>query len=205
MAITRINARVDGFAGGPAINSWYFRRDDGTPMVTGDVNAALADVRAFYAAIAANYSTSEGIQVLSPGTTLDESNGALLGATGTAVPALVSGTTAIGVGPAQVAILAQLNTGVVANGRILKGRVFLGPFQLNVPAAGAVPAPATLSGMATAMATLLAAQTSTKRLCVWHRPRPASDKFPVARAGSALNVAGVTFPSRWVTQRRRLI
>lgn len=203
MAITKIDVTVSGFTGGPAMNVWYFMNASFAPMSDAEINGALADVRTFYAGIAANYTSTTSIQVVSPCAIIDEDSGDLLGMGGTSTPAVVPGTTGAGFGPPQVAILARLNTGVVVDGRILKGRVYLGPFQTAVTA-GSAPGAPTVAGIQTPLTTLIGTPGGTYNVAVWHRPRPASTAHPLPRAGTAVPVVSGTVGTSWATQRRRL-
>lgn len=203
MAITKIDVTVSGFTGGPAMNVWYFMNPSLTPMTDAEINGALADVRAFYAALASMYSNTLTIQVVSPCSIIDEDSGDLLGVGGTATPAVVPGSSAVANGPAQVAILARLNTGVVVDGRILKGRVYLGPVGTST-AGSPIPPAVTVSSINAALATLVGTPGGTYAVAVWHRPRPASVAHPIPRAGAALPVVSASTGTAWATQRRRL-
>lgn len=200
--MTRIDVVGTGFPSAPGLNSWYFTSDDFTAMTSGEVDGALAAVRAFYDAVKSMFATVQGFQVISPAVQFDPANGEITGEQGTVVPALVSGTTAVAVGPPQVCILARLNTATAVDGRIVRGRVYLGPFSKNITVA-ATPEVANVNAVQAALVTLLAAGGAAWKSAVWHRPLPVSPGLPLGRAGTAVKVANSNVSLSWATQRRR--
>lgn len=202
MPFIQIVAEGQGFSGAPAFNVWEFASDDFVSMTNAEADAALAAVRAFYDAIKANFTTSQTWTVQPNPKQLDAADGSLLGTVGTTTPAVVTGTTAATLGPQQVAILVRQSASTAINNRIVKGRKYLGPFQSAVTVNN-VPQGATLTGINTALATLLAAGGAAWEPVIWARPFPGSERNPTPRVGTLHKVVTMAASSTWATQRRR--
>jgi hypothetical protein len=202
--IGRVLVRSTGYPGAPGLNAFYFQDPGALNLTQAQANDALARVRAFFAAVAANFATVQGFLVDPIVVTLDELTGVVLGSLGTVVPALVSGTTAVSVGPPQVQLLLKQSTAAVALGRRVQGRSYIGPLQQNVTV-GVAPNGVTAGGISSAAIAQLTpgAPVSTVRPCVWHRPQKPSTKHPTGVVGGAFAVTGYSCPLFFATQRRR--
>lgn len=171
MSIYRVRAVVNGWQGGPGLNTFYFDASGGPSGA--DAATVAGRVRGAFDVFKTMFHSSVTVQVQPQVDVLEELNGVLIGSFGIATPAVVTGTSANVTGAAEVAAGLVLDTGLVVDGRRLKGRAFLSPLQGPIlatvlPPAGLVTA-VNAFGVAVATATPPAA---TAPLVVWRRPTP---------------------------------
>lgn len=190
----RVQTTVSGYVGGPGLNTAYFR--PGTSGgVTADATDCVARVRTFFDAIKGFYSVGTTIQVDTSVDQIEDTTGALTGSLTSAASAVVSGTGAGDRLPPSTALLLRLNTGIVVNGRFLKGRWYLSPFVTSQNDVAGVPEPVTMSNCVTAANAMLTGTTASFPV-VWHRPGGAG-------AGTSMAVNGYSVWGSWAVLRSR--
>jgi hypothetical protein len=194
MAILRVRATLNYGTGGPGVHTSYWTPGTGGG-VTADATDCAARVRAFFEAIKAQLPSTFITNVQSDVAIINEVNGALTGTLNAALPAVTQGTGGQQ-GPIAAMYLVRLRSGVVVDGRLLRGRWYVGPGLIaNVTASGGV-ATATRTAIDGAMTTLLGAGATASFLVAWHRPRLGS-------AGSAAGVIGASTWDQWAVLRSR--
>lgn len=196
-SLLKVNTSWIGTFVGPALSVMYF-------LPVGTVNLAAAQasidaVRDFWVACAPRMSSSSSWTVLGTVDQIDVTTGDLQGSfAGTARNGLPSGTG--DVLPYQVQGMIRWDTGLVMDGRRLRGRTFL-PATLEADNGGlGQPLTGYLTTMNTAAAALVASATAD--LAVYHRPIPATAPGGPRAGGAATAVTG-TCSSSWKTLRSR--
>lgn len=200
----RVRVTIDGFVGGPGLNTYYFMDDveDGAMAST-----CCARVRDALIAGAGLYPPAVTHQVQPE---VDKVNPVDGKATETFVAETfgpVAGTYSNGnQAPAAVAALIKMQTAAIVDGKRVKGRSFLSPIALGhldvdgrLAAAGLTAAGLTAVG-------LLDLIEQGPFLAVWSRPRAAgSGKFGnlTARPGQAVHAVSVTVPAKLAVLRSR--
>jgi hypothetical protein len=160
----------------------------------GTAQQAADAVRAFWASLASTLGNGVSAQVESDVAHIDENDGSLTGASATTTTA-VAFTSSGEPLPFATQGLIRWTTGVVVNGRFLKGKTFVPAFT-ETNSTGGAPTAATLSSMSTAAQNLMADANST--LVVWHR-----ETAPGAGDGEAVFVTGHTEWAKWAVLRSR--
>lgn len=168
--ILRVRTTLTYGSGGPGLHTSYWL--PGTSGgVTADATDAVARVRAFFNSISANFATTFSSLVQTEVAQISDQSGALLGGLTAATVAAVVGTGGGAQGPIAAMSLARLRTGLVVNGRALKGRWYLGPVSTGaISTTGTFPS-AAQTIVNNAGATMLGAGPTTTALAVWHRPQ----------------------------------
>lgn len=165
--LMRVRAVSQGWVGGPGLNTFYFLGSE--PPVTAEATEAVARVRAFFESLKTKMPTLWTVQPQNAVDTIDDTTGALTGGlSGTAV-GLTTGTGLSTVNDLASMAVVRINTGAIVNGRRLRGRHFIGPFDTGQTAAGGLAA-ATVTAFNTAAALLTTTITTPIINCVWHRP-----------------------------------
>lgn len=183
--ILRVRATLTYGTGGPGVHTSYWIPGT-TGGVTADATDAVARVRAFFAAVQTMYPNSTTVQVQTDVAQINDNTGALVGTLAGASVGSVVGTGGASIGPLASMVLLRLRTGLVLNGRLLRGRWYCGPL-----AAAAI---STTGGATTGAITafngagngMLAVGPTTTALAVWNRP--------TVVVGAS---AGVTSVSTW--------
>lgn len=158
-----------------------------------DADDATADIGAFFNTIKSALPTGISVSVPSSGDKIDVATGTLTGgwSGGTAATIAATGGAAYAAGTGTYV---RWGTGLIVNGRRLKGRTFICPLIV-----GAYAADGTIEAVWQAIlqpaATTLAA---TGKIGIWHRPDP---DHPTAGAFST--VTSGTFPDRVTSLRSR--
>ena len=189
--IYRTRAAITGVNGLPGLSTFYWR--SGTPS-NSEATTVLSAVRSYF-------ESAKGLLASGVIVTYDQSVDLLNDVSGelqaqytsTAQSATVS--TGSSEAPPANQLGLTLQTGVVVNGRVLRGRTFLGPVTADVFTAGGIPSGAAKTTLATAGALLTAVTTTF--LVVWHRPTNGS-------GGISLQCTDVTPATKaWVLRSRR--
>lgn len=193
MSISRIKVTWTGFQGAPGVSTFY----------TENEAYDLSLIQDFFDAIKAMIPNNVTITFPGTGDVLDETTGAITGTWTSAAPAAVDGTNASDYA-APVGMCVNWETGVVQDGRRLRGKTFLVPLSGDMFDTDGTPD-------ATAVATLLAAAQTLATgsyLVVWHRPRAAKSAVTIpavsSRAGgfASISDASVTDMAAVLTSRR---
>jgi hypothetical protein len=130
--IARVTARWTGFTGAPGFTVMHFRDFGGTFPTEADVQVAVDRVRAFFDAIKLYIPSQVSIQVLGEVEVLEESTSTLLDVLVATTPAVVTGTAAAATAyAAAVGAVVSWRTGVVRNGRRIRGRTFVVPLAAS--------------------------------------------------------------------------
>jgi hypothetical protein len=167
--ILRVRTTLDYGTGGPGLNTMYFR--PGTP---GGSNADAADVasrvRAFWFAIKVIYPSLYFLRVQSDVAAIEATTGALTGLFNGGAQATVTGTGAGTFMPKVAMILLQQRSALVVNGRLLKGRSYLGPVDTGSLTGSGVVSGATVALVVGATPGLQAVAPTLSQPVIWHRP-----------------------------------
>lgn len=194
--IHRIRVTWTGMPGAPGISTWY----TSAPPAAADLTA----IRSFFNSLAAGLPNTLTITVLGVGDSLEETTGVLENVWSATAPATVVGTSASGYG-APVGTVIHWLTGVVVDGRRVKGSTFIVP-TVNQYEAGGTPVGTWITTLTTAGNTLIAALGT--QAGVWHRPkfgpRPGPGlPRPRIRDGSWEPASSVLVPDKAVVLRSR--
>lgn len=124
----RITTRWTGFTGAPGFTVMHFRDFGGTPPVLSDAQAAVDKVYAFFNAIKAYFPAQVTVQVLGEAEIIEDTNGQLQDILVATTPAAIVGTAGTTVAyAAALGAVVSWRTGLVRNGRRIRGRTFLVP------------------------------------------------------------------------------
>lgn len=168
MAIMRVRTTISGSQGLPGVFTMYFNGSTTSPS-SGDAADVCARVRTFLDAIKTVFPNTTTLQVLGTVDTLLPADGQLITSLAVTPPASVAGTSPSAL-PAATAILLQHNTGVIVNGRRIRGRSFLSPTATAVMTSG-LPSAAISTTITTAANVMITGATSSAPV-VWSRPLP---------------------------------
>lgn len=155
-------------------------------MTPGDAQAAVNAVRAYWDAIKALLPNELQLTV-SPVVDYYLVNNAELAGSATAAtsPVSVLGTSSLDYSMAA-GLKVNLNTGVIRNGRRVRGSIFLVPLAGAFSATGTAGATAKTTINAAGTSLMSALATAGLKLCVWSRPLEATD--PKGPRDGALSV-----------------
>lgn len=149
MPMYRIDTVSTGLAGSPYFTSHFFDIGPGTP------SQAHAAVTNFWLEAASAISSSLTMTIQGEVPTINEATGQIISVSNVP-PQVVPGQLAPGTPlPASQQLLGRLLTGVYLGGRQLRGRIFIGGQTVAGMTSGR-PAPATITDLNNAMATLVA-------------------------------------------------
>lgn len=184
--------RVDwtGGPGGPGTSTFY--------LTPGTHN--LTPLKDFYGLLAGIIPNSWTIQVQNSGATIDAATGNLVGSWAAAAVAQIPGSNT-GDYASGVGAVVRWDTGVVMDGRTIRGHTYLVPIY-----AAAFDVNGSLDDSQKALiqnTTTTTVTALTGQLNVWHRPRKASEHFGSARAGAAVPITGGTVIDRPAILRSR--
>lgn len=168
----RVRSTLTYGSGGPGLNTIYWL--PGTPGgSTADATDAVARVRACWQSAIAQFAASMSIQVQSQVDAIDDVLGTLVGSfSGTAVAAVVGTGGANNELPAAQ-VLVRSRTALIRNGRLVKGRSYVGPVAATVASSLGMVSAGSITAFNTAFNGLLAAGVTASVPGVWHRPSPA--------------------------------
>jgi hypothetical protein len=188
--IGRVQITNDGYVGGPGVTTFYCL----------DPAAALPELKGLMAGVAAFQPADYHIHYPTAGDMIDPINGTLTGGWTAGARAGDVGTAGEGYA-APVGGMVDWHTGDILDGHRLTGRSYFVPLVSGVwEIDGSLNASvqSTLQTLATAKVASL-----TDNLVVWHRPRKASVKHPVARDGGYSVVTSAVVPSKAAVLRSR--
>lgn len=167
----------------------------GTSVMHFDAATLLANqrqaIKDFVVAIATRLATSTSATVATNGREFDPATGTLTGDWSTTVAQTAAGSVAGSPVSNAAQGLVRLNTGVVVNGRFLRGKLFIPGMASNTISNGEVSAVA-VTGIASAAQTMAIAAG----LLVWHRPNTGGP-------GSASAVINTSVWNEFAVLRRR--
>ena len=193
--ILRVRATLTYGSGGPGVHTSYWA--PGTlGGITADATDVVARVRAMFASAQAQYPNSTVVVVQTDVAQLQDSTGILTGGLSAAAVGTVTGTGGAVVGPLAGMALVRLRTGAVVNGRIVRGRWYMGPLGTGAQSASGGIAAGSQTAFNTAAGLLLAAGPTTSQLVVWHRPTTTT-------IGSSANVTSVSTWDQMAVLRSR--
>jgi len=181
----RVRATLTYGTGGPGVHTSYWIPGT-TGGVTADATDVVARVRAFFAAVQTLYPNSTTVQVQTDVAQFNDTTGGLVGTLSAASVGSVVGTGGSAIGPLASMALIRLRTGLVLNGRALRGRWYMGPLAATTISTVGGLTTGGVSAFNSAAAGLLAAGATTSVLAVWNRP---------GTAGGL--TTGVTSASTW--------
>jgi len=199
----RVRVILDGWQGGPGINTFHFRSSVALPSDSLDTVADMLS--------AAYYSLA---LYLVPGLTMRvdpivdvfrDDTGELVRGESLDAPATVTMTSGAGGISRATQIVARFGTNDVKHGRRLVGRTFIGPASGQALGGDGLVTSACRTAVQGAFDGLLDV-VGDLRLVVWHRPRPEPENpgDPPARAGDNGLVTSVTaLPKPGVLRSRR--
>ncbi len=198
----RVRATLAGWTGGPGLYTAYF--DASAGISPSDAATVAGRVRGAWDVFKTSLATVQTLRVQPIIDVLDDESGELVGSVTVATPAIVTGTAATPlVGPSQVMAPLILDTGVIADGRKLRGRSNLGPvaasFTNNDLPPTALATNVNAFGVALATAT---PPSATAPLMVWRRPKKDPSGI-IVRAGLSRPCIGATAGLKWFTLNSR--
>jgi len=168
--ILRVRTTLTYGSGGPGLNTVYWLPGT-TGGITADATDSVARVRAFFAAIQGAFANTFTANVQTDVAQINDTTGALVGSLSAAAVGTVVGTAAGGVGPLANMALARLRTGVVAQGRLIKGRWYLGPISVTAQGTGGLLSSTQITAITNAGNAMLSGGATTSVPVVWHRPK----------------------------------
>lgn len=184
----RVRTAITGYGSYPALSTMFFNESGGTAQQAADA------VRAYWAGFASSIGNGVSLQVEAEVALIDSADGSLTGSA-PVTTTVVNGSSAGEPLPFATQALQRWITGVVLDGRFVRGRTFIPALTELLSTAGA-PTTAILTTMATQAQNLIADANSV--LVVWHRP---SD--PTLADGAAVVVAGHSEWAKWAVLRSR--
>lgn len=181
--LRRIVVDWTGLKGLPGNSVFYWKDVDGGP----------AAIRTFFNSLAGRFPVGLTIQVRGDGPKIEDSTGALVGSWVEATPAAVTGT---GAGDYAAPVGTHVNwvTGLIVQGRRVRGRTFLVPMSAAVFESDGTVEAVVLTSIRDAAAALIVA--AINNFVVWHRPQPGN-------AGSSDDVESATVPDKAAVLRSR--
>lgn len=171
--------------------------DFGATASAAGATEALARVRAYLSAAAANINSVATATFNPVVDEIDSVTGTLLGSAVGSVPAAVAFTAGGDALPQQTQGLMTFTTSTIVNGRRLVGRQFL-PFPSETQNVGALPTAGYVSTWNNAGAALGTVVVSTIAQQVWHRPVGGA-------GGQAAPVTGRVCGGTWAVLRSRRV
>lgn len=168
MVMMRVRTIITVGTGLPGLNTFYFNGSNPTP-VTADATDVCARVRAFWNAIISLCPTGQLASVQPNVDLIDSVDGQLAGGLTATTPALVTGTGGT-VAPTATQMLLSLETGVIVNGRRLRGRSFIGPCAIGVVSSSGALGAAQQITLTNAANTMISGSTTSFPV-VWHRKK----------------------------------
>lgn len=191
----RVRSVLSGFPGGPGVATMYFL----------DINTAPDSIRSFWEGMFSMIPADVTIKVDGVGDVIEDTTGALVGQWIFPAPAVVQCTGA-GNYAAPAGGLIRWETGVIKDGRRLRGKTFVVPMiAIQFQTDGSL-APTTLTDMLAAAQVLITGQNAS--FVIWHRPfkgTPATATKPArpSHLGSHSLVTGASIPDKVVVLRSR--
>lgn len=191
MPVSVIRTAWAGTSGGPGLTSMYIEEASGTFLTPTNAQSAVNAVRTFWDAIK-SYLPDNITLTTSP--VIDSyvtADGTLMGSTSAATPPVsVTGTSATSFAMA-VGMKLNLNTGVIRDGRRVRGSVFIVPSSASTFTTDGVIVGTTRTAVNTAAATMLTSLSGLGLpLVVYSREREATETKPYL-AGQASLVAAI--------------
>ena len=194
----RITTRWTGFTGAPGFTVMHFRDFGGTDPIVSDAQAAVDKVYAFFNAIKAWFPSQVTIQVLGEAEAIEDTTGILQDVLVATTPAPIVGTSGAAVAyAAALGAVVSWRTGLVRNGRRIRGRTFLVPLS-SVAFDNTGTLIATALTAFNAAATTLRDQTGIADLGVYARP-----SAPGAADGEWALITGHSVPDMGSILRSR--
>jgi hypothetical protein len=167
--IARVKLRYSGLNGAPGFSVFHFRDFVGAEPTLPDAQAAVDKVDTFAFNIKGIFLNTITLQTLPDVDVLDEATGQLENTlNATPDPAVTGGSTATSMSGASGAVITW-RTGLVRNGRRLRGRTFLVPLSSGVYETNGTLTAGTIATINTA-ATALRDPAGGADLGVWGRP-----------------------------------
>lgn len=188
--ISRVRASITGFPGGPGVSTFYCLNPvTFIPLLT-----------TYYTNLSSNRPAGCAVQVENVGDVLDPLSGALTGSwSGPAQAALPGFGT--GAYPAPAGLCVTWNTGTVLDRKRLRGRTFMVPLAGDQYQNDGSLSALSQSNHQINASTLVA--DAAANFVVWHRPRPVSLRYPVARAGGYAAVVSANVRDKVAVLRSR--
>jgi len=191
--LCRVKSVITGASGLPGLGTAYFV-PAAAVATTAEATDVAARVRAFWLGVAPNLESGTNVAVSGVVDSLDPATGTLVGQTVGTTPAVVNAT-GTSASPTATMLGLRLATGAVVNGRLLKGRWFIGPLSSGTNNGG-VPLAAALTNLLSGTSGMLTGTTGAYP-CVWHRPK-------LGVGGAAYQVTGYSADTRfWYLRSRR--
>lgn len=199
----RCRATLQGWQGAPGLLTTYHRCP--APPTLAGAQAASDRVRGALDVVKTLFPSSWNATMQAAVDVIDDSDGSLDATFGTTPLAVVSGTLAGTFGPPQVMAGLSLATGVVVDGKRLRGRINLGPLHTSFTQSLTPPAGVITAVNAFGVALLTAAPPAASApLMVWHRPKKDPVTGAIVRLGSSSEALSSQTAQKWFTLRSRL-
>lgn len=170
--IGRLRIPWEGVASGSGLSTIFFKPTPADSAVTGDEGtAAVSGVKGFFDAIAGLLPNNISITYPTAADVLNDVNGQLLGSVAITQPSVTTGTD-IATWAAPAGAYVRWETGVIVDGRRLRGRTYIVPLSSAEYDDSGNLGSATITTLQSAANSMLtaAATASTWDYAVWHRP-----------------------------------
>lgn len=178
MAVAVYKALLSGRAVGGGVNSWTFVQAaiPSDPFPPSSVDLVRDSLETFYTDLDGYFPPSGHVTLPPEASLYDESTGQLTAVvSGTGGSAVVDGTDASSKTSRATQLKIQTRSGVIQDGRELRGGIFFGPISETALTISGVLDSATITAVETAGSALLSTLVAGGVLMVvWRRPRPAS-------------------------------
>jgi hypothetical protein len=174
-----------GWTGGPGLSTFYFAAAslgaEGQPEAT----EAAARVQAYITSVRTVVAAGVLMNVQQQVDQIDPATGNLVGGFTTPLGSGQTGSGSASFAPTGSAVLGQLLTAVVIDGRRVRGRTFMPPTGASQLLGTGDPSNGTRSTLTTALGLLGTTIVTPLTNVVWHRPRGGSGGSQVAVNGYA--------------------
>jgi hypothetical protein len=202
--IMRVKAVSTGFSGGPGFSQFYFAVAV-YPLTGAAAVLACNRVRDAYNAIKSQFPPLWSITVDSAVDTLDPATGDLTGVMGGATSTTVGTSGSAGFKASPVGMMTRWETGVVADGHMVKGRTFHVPLANALNDNSGAPGSGAVAGIQPFGIAMTSAGATDCIFGVWHRPKY-TGRGPtrvLVRPGSFHSVNASSVPNEFVVLRSR--
>jgi hypothetical protein len=178
--LARVKVVWDGWSGGPGVNVLHFSQGAPATMWSSAViGTLLSELVTAYSGAKGSYPTGVGVTVPSHADIIDVASGQIQDVVSVTdnFPRLVSSAPGASLPPATMALI-RLRTNHYANGKLLQGRIFNGPFDMGSITPDGDPTSTLRTQLLSGWTNLI--QGADSRLCVYHRPPtvPNGGDFP---------------------------
>lgn len=170
LAIGRMRVTLNGFAGAPGVNTFFFFGSSPSTFTATDAAQARTALETFFGALKTFYPNTTSILCDSSADILDPVTGLVAGSVSAGAATGITGTGGLSGAPRSAAMCISWSTGQAVGRRILRGRTFLSPTVVGVWGSDGNLQSSYIATATTAAQALVDAAGAD--LAIWHRPKP---------------------------------